>query len=401
MHIPASTLLTGRVRSGGMTVGMTGRSPSLRSGVTASGGRFLSVSGWMGAHRYDPSMTERLSYNGAWPGSRRAPCLGCGGRVVTARDPHVEIGGKRDGSVLMMIEAEPQLMLASYLDRIFEPGLELLGIAHRGCAQLARQRLEAQEVDLPDDLPQLVIDEGVGEQPVLHLPPAPGRCAFCGGTDLTDEHVWPKWLSRELSDRSGFTVSSPHGPRRVRSLDLTAPICVTCNNRWLGVLESDVRPVLAPLICGEERTLTLGEQQLLATWSVKTALMLDLWSGKPLIPTFFYCDLRLRRCPHEGQLVWLGAYRDRQAALAWHDGLHVGIAADEPPNAFVSTFTAFRVVFQVSGAFDRGITFNDGRLLAAALTRVWPPSGQPVDWPPRKLAFGDESLAELARSVKG
>ena len=355
----------------------------------------------MGANRYDPSMTERLSYNGAWPGSRRAPCLGCGGRVVTARDPHVEIGGKRDGSVLLMLEAEPQLMLASNPDRIFEPGLELLGIAHRGCAQLARQRLEAQEVDLPDDLPQLMVDEEVGELPALHLPPAPGRCAFCGATDLTHEHVWPKWLSRELGGHGGFTMSSPHGPRRVRSLDLTAPICVTCNNRWLGVLENDVQPVLAPLIRGEEQTLAPGEQQLLATWAVKTALMLDLWSGKPLIPTLFYYDLRLQRRPHEGQLVWFGAYRGWQAALAWQDGLHVGISDEEPPNAFVSTFTAFRVVFQVAGAFDRGITFNDRRLLAAALTRVWPPSGQPADWPRKKLAFGDESLAELARSVKG
>lgn len=346
-------------------------------------------------------MTERKSYKDDLPGSRQAPSLGCGARVVTARDPHVEIGGKRDGSVLMLWEAELQLSLASDLDRVFEPGLELLGVAHRGCAQLARQRLEAQEVDLPDDLPQLIVDEGVGELPALHLPPAPGRCAFCGATNLTDEHVWPRWVSRELGGRGAFTMPSPRGPRRVRSLDLMALICVTCNNRWLGVLENDVRPVLAPLIRGEERTLAPGEQQLLATWAVKTTLMLDLWSGKPLIPTLFYYDLRLRRCPHEGQLVWLGAYRDWHAAWAWHDGLHVGISAEAPPNAFVSTFTAFRVVFQVVGAFDRGITFNDGRLLAAALARVWPSSGQPVDWPPNKLAFGDESLAELARSVKG
>jgi hypothetical protein len=347
-------------------------------------------------------MAERLSYKGDLPGSRRAPCLGCGGRVVTARDPHVEIGGKRDGSVLLMYEAEPQLALATDPDRAFEPDLELLGVAHRGCARLARQRLEAHDVNLPDDLPQLMADEGVGELPAMHLPPAPGRCAFCGASELTDEHVWPKWVSRELGDRSGFTMPSPHGPRRMRSLDLTAPICVTCNNRWLGVLENDVQPILAPLIRGEERTLDPGEQQLLATWAVKTTLMLDLWSGKPVIPAGFYYNLRLRRCPHEGQLAWLGAYRDwHYAAWAQHGGLHVGISANEPPNAFVCTFTAFRVVFQVAGAFDRGVTFNDRRLLAAALARLWPPSGQSIDCPPKKLAFGDESLAELAQSIKG
>ena len=79
-------------------------------------------------------------------------------------------------------------------------------------------------------------------------------------------------------------MPSPYGPRRIRSLDLTAPICVTCNNRWLAVLENDVQPVLAPLIRGEERTLAPREQQLLATWAVKTTLMLDLWTGKLLIP---------------------------------------------------------------------------------------------------------------------
>ncbi len=347
-------------------------------------------------------MTERLSYNDDLPGSRRAPCLGCGGRVVTARDPYVEIGGRRDGSILVMYEVEPQLALATDPDRVFEPGLELLGVAHRGCAQLARQRLEAQEVDLPDDLPQLMADEGVGELPRLHLPPAPGRCAFCGATNLSQEHVWPKWISRQLDDRGGFTMPSLHGPRRLRSLDFTAPICLTCNNRWLAVLENDVQPVLAPLIRGEERMLSSKDQHLLAAWAVKTALMLDLFSGKPVIPTGFYYNFRLRRCPHEGQIVWLGAYRDwHYAAWAQHGGLHVGVSADEPPNAFVSTFTAFRVVFQVAGAFDRGITFNEGRLLAAALARVWPPSEQSVDWPPKKLAFGDESLAELAQSVKG
>jgi hypothetical protein len=41
------------------------------------------------------------------------PCLGCDGRVVAARDPHVMMAGKRDGSVLAMVDAAPMLMLAS------------------------------------------------------------------------------------------------------------------------------------------------------------------------------------------------------------------------------------------------------------------------------------------------
>jgi len=94
--------------------------------------------------------------------------------------------------------------------------------------------------------------------------------------------------------------------------------------------------------------------------------------------------------------------RPSWAAWAQHRGLHVGISADELPNAFVTTFTAFRVVFQVVGHFTTGgATIDDGRLLAAALGRIWPPSGRLIDWPRGKLAFGDGSLVELAQSIDG
>jgi hypothetical protein len=257
-------------------------------------------------------MTTGSSREGELPGSRRGLCLGCDALVVTARDAHVLFGGKRDGSFLAMFDAAPLLMLATDPDRLFGPGLELLGVAHRACVDLARQRLEAHEVGLPDELPRLIADEAVGDLPVLHLPPTSGRCAFCGDTEVTDEHVWPKWISRKLGGRHGFIIASPHGPRLRRHLGMTAPVCMACNNRWLSVLEKDVQPILGPLIFGKERSLPPDEQRLLATWAVKTALMLDLGSDRPIIPTGFYHDFRLRRGPLPNYLVWIGAYRD------WH-----------------------------------------------------------------------------------
>ena len=129
--------------------------------------------------------------------------------------------------------------------------------------------------------------------------------------------------------------------------------------------------------------------------------MLDLSGGRPLIPTGFYHDFRLQRCPLPSHIVWIGAYRDStHAAWARHYGLHVGISTDEPPNPFSTTFTAFRVVFQVFGHFTRGRAYlEDRRLMTGALTPIWPPVRRPVDWPPRGLAFGDGSLLEGAESV--
>src|SRR6266498_85751 len=350
-------------------------------------------------------MSERLAYKDGLPGSRRSPCLGCDGRVVPARDPHVLIGGKRDGSVLAVFDAAPQRCWVTDPDRLLEPGLELLGMAHRVCIDSARRRLEAQEVELPDELPQLLSDEGPGLPPLpaLHLPPPPDLCAFCGAVGTTDEHVWPRWISREFSRDGGFTMSSVHGSRSTRSIEIKGPVCGLCNNRWLSVLEKDVQPLLAPMLHGQERPLSPDEQRLLATWAVKTTLMLDLSSGTPLVPTGFYHDFRLQRRALDSHIVLLAAsLGSRRAVWAQHAGLRIGGIPDGgPPNAFVTTFTVFRVVFQVFGHFTvgRASLHGEGWPFAPALLRLWPPWDHPVDWPPGRLAFDDESLAVLANSI--
>ena len=77
-------------------------------------------------------MTEWLGYKNDLPGSRRAPSLGCCRRVVTARDPHCLIGGKRNGSLLIAMDTEPQRSFATDIDLVYtEPDLFLLGVANR------------------------------------------------------------------------------------------------------------------------------------------------------------------------------------------------------------------------------------------------------------------------------
>jgi hypothetical protein len=347
--------------------------------------------------------SERLAYKDDLPGSRRSPCLGCGGRVVTARASHCLIGGKRDGSLLVVMDVEPQRSWATDVDRLYtERDLYLLGVAHRDCVDAARRRLEAQEVELPADLPQLLVDEEIGDLPQLHLPPTSGVCPFCGAADATDEHVFPRWVSRMLTELAPLQMNTQYGPRRLSTIDITAPVCGKCNTRWLSVLENDVQPTLAPLIRGEERALSVDEQRLLATWAVKTALTLDLTSGQPVIPTGFYHGFRQLRTPLPSHAVWLGAYNGNKAIWAEHRPLHIGIGADEPPNGFVSTFTVFRCLFQVVGHFTKGgAAVADTRLLAHGLWPIWPPRADVVAWPRERLAFGDDAIADLAISISG
>jgi hypothetical protein len=151
------------------------------------------------------------------------------------------------------------------------------------------------------------------------------------------------------------------------------------------------------------RLLSVEDQRLLATWGVKTALLLDLSTGSPVVPAGFFHDFRLRRCPLESHFVWLGAYGgSNRAVWASHRGLQLGASPGEPPLGFVTTFTAFRVIFQVVGQFATGgATIQDDRLWSAGLHQIWPVGNEPIKWPRGRLAFDDYALVELDRTFVG
>jgi len=288
------------------------------------------------------NMMEVVAYKDDLPGTRRSPCLGCGKPVVTARHANVPFGGRRDGSLLIEIDVEPLISQTNDPDALYgADDLYLLGWAHRECREAARRRLIRREIDLPEDLPQLRVDEDVPSwMPALHLPPTLERCPFCDESDPTDEHVFPQWVSRELASLGTLTDHrSPHGPRPIEKIGATAPVCRKCNNRWLSVLENDTKPVLGPMIRGEEQRLFADQQRLLATWALKTAMMLDLASGDPVIPAGFFHALRQQRQPFPSSFVFLGAYKgDRWATWAAHSAVRFGVPETEAPNGFVSTF---------------------------------------------------------------
>ncbi len=130
----------------------------------------------------------------------------------------------------------------------------------------------------------------------FHLPPVCRSCAFCGGTErLSNEHEWPKWVPRALKERMGLDKSarsfmdlSRETRRPTELINIKAPICEACNSRWLSTFENDAQAVLEPLVTGRPRPLTWQEQMIVATWAVKTALMVDLSSGsEAIIPMGF------------------------------------------------------------------------------------------------------------------
>jgi hypothetical protein len=99
---------------------------------------------------------------------------------------------------------------------------------------------------------------------------------------LSTEHVVPKWVRKIL--RIGEAVKEFSGTTYVGAAETLAiafhEVCVSCNTGWMEALEPVTRPVLGPLLLGAaprtSHVLHPDQQAILATWAVKTSLLLTL-----------------------------------------------------------------------------------------------------------------------------
>ena len=244
-------------------------------------------------------------------------------------------------------------------------------------------------------------------------------CFFCGQTRrLTNEHVWPKWVSGRLCERSAHFT---HYTRRVTATDdatiptgtarylnvTTHAVCRDCNGGWLSAFENQIKPLAAPLIVGD-RTVALAlapeSQALLAAWAYKMAMLLDVAHPRTSREFFTPSDrLRFRQTvsAHGFVRVFLGRYEfgDRPAlARKLRDTLARRTYWE------LATMTAGHLAMQVLSA--RSVAPNElvpaGRLgldssgLARGMVLpIWPPVPGYVEWPPTRT-MSHQDVEDLA-----
>ena len=117
----------------------------------------------------------------------------------------------------------------------------------------------------------------------------PKPCIFCGQLGGNEEHIVSRWILRDLGmyslkSKMGFGNQIPSGemeeisqPQRLGSF-VTDSICATCNNGWMSRLESQVKPLLSPLLAEtwpiNDRALLSGlflQSHIISRWLLKTA----------------------------------------------------------------------------------------------------------------------------------
>ncbi len=243
-------------------------------------------------------------------------------------------------------------------------------------------------------------------------------CVFCGKSGfLSAEHVVPKWV------RKGPQVREPvrefSGTTYVGAAEALAivfhEVCANCNTGWMGDLEMAARPVLEPLLLGAapgtSRILDPDQQAILATWAVKTSLLLTLGKFRgqdhgwiPASTLQWLYQHHESRMPPPGARAWMGGFNtsdvpaSAQAACLYD--------ASGEPVAQCVTFTVGCVLFQVftTGQEDADLSPDIEAWLApkapytSALLQI-APSSSPLRWPPEAV-FGVEDREALAGRLR-
>lgn len=235
-------------------------------------------------------------------------------------------------------------------------------------------------------------------------------CVFCGSTagKLTKEHVFPNWISELFGRDPGGTAELIKSDGSVQSFPAVVfqqqvrAVCKQCNEGWMSHLELSVKGFLGPMLLeGRQTTLSEADQNKLATWAVKTAMMMDhLHPNELVVPRVQFSEFYSAQSALSGHLVWLAA-RERFEDETKRDLLgsvlkqsvgeffiDPGLATDAPRwqqegrNIYRITFTIGHVAFQVFGHnLPIGINIQTPqrdmvRLINDGSGRVeWPPTG--------------------------
>lgn len=235
-------------------------------------------------------------------------------------------------------------------------------------------------------------------------PPYQGRCVFClSKKTLTDEDVISRTIRRRMPPMVDvMTVAGSTfvgGPTNVIHVVLTKAVCKRCNNVWMSGLEkSFVKTLGAQLRVPQSKTLDPSQQERIARWAVKTAILMTLWTAEQA-PTatrfgYFVPDAHLRwlpthTTPPPGTRVWIGAVNDPSTRVAHHQSAALGIEPTKPI-AYFATMSLGHFLFQVFGtlpvkdlASRREFPIMDPPPpLDGALTSLWPGNGEDAVWPP-------------------
>jgi hypothetical protein len=237
-------------------------------------------------------------------------------------------------------------------------------------------------------------------QPVEH-------CIFCRRADLTNEHIWAKWLrpylprmqsfssltSTVYPERSDFLRRSRVGDLHNRRLRI---VCARCNNGWMNRLQTCAKPFLLPLIKGEATALDVKARETVAAWIAMTVTVAEYFEERITTTVGDRYYLRKARKPSDRWIIRIGHFvrRNWKAHLVHHTfpissrkhRIQRDQAGSPRPNTQTTAFTVGQIyVFAATcptDVFEQWRVTADG---AGKLAQIWPIKRNVIGWPPTAL----------------
>lgn len=187
--------------------------------------------------------------------------------------------------------------------------------------------------------------------------------------------------------------------------------CEQCNTGWMSDLEHAAKPIIEPMIRAEQTLLGPREQEVVARWATKTAMMLDLVGpGQQEIPPEHLLHLFETGNPPANVRVWLAARtlieEERLPSVEMlyaHTGaLRFQLSTGEL-DGYLSTLAPGFLVCQVLGLLplEQYPPFEHGTVREEPIVHVWPSTDRLLPWPPAIVLGPDvlQPFAELAGPV--
>ena len=258
---------------------------------------------------------------------------------------------------------------------------------------------------------------------------SPNRCIFCGSPNLTYEHVFSKWthkfleprqkgkalaeIARKYPYRSESNVVKLLGQvRDWKVLCVCGGTHLTCNNGWMRAIEEKAKPVLLPLIKGDDTRVLPSDQRIIATWAILKAIVGE-YDGR-YVTNVHYKQRRYLMDhlfpPERGWGVWIGHFVRNSWVPEWvscpflllpdhvisrrlskHEATYFNSCASTQ----VVGKLFIHVVHSPMPRFIARLRFPTPQ--RGALFRIWPPSSTSIKWPSSTL--GDRDADSIANAV--
>jgi hypothetical protein len=229
-------------------------------------------------------------------------------------------------------------------------------------------------------------------------------CIFCDRPSGSVAYAWPEWVCRLLIKQQRVVQLQGEGyrgdpailERMEREVDTTITrVCNTCRDGWIGHLERDVEPFLAPMIAGKPTTLAPEHQWLLARWAAKTAVVLECTLDTPVRTSRGACEHLRTVGVDTGTHVLVGRYDGVAQVLTYERDVFCRTTDGEQRFFPQASMVIGKVLIQVFAGPWRNGAPELIRHASHPLIPLVGSTGAHIVWPPDSAI--DDRRYELAR----